>query len=660
MSRKEAVLVAFLLLGCLGVVLLVFGLMTGPGGGVFETRNAAAPGPGEARSPRRAPVVRPPAPPRAFEAAPGEGGSGPAPGEPARPPPRPAPEEPAEDVEEAAESAELTLELLRPADRQELAVEVTVRDQAGEPVANALVVFREGVALLYRQRTDVTGRATFEPYEDEKGPFRVDAIAHGYSPATAEAVAAGVETQLTLAARPVVEGEVSAPSRGHGLVRLFQGDQERTTRIQPDGSFRFDDLDPGRTTVQAEVTPYGAASQEFFLGAGTSRYLKLRIRARGIAPIYGTVRGWHGRGVAWINGVRVPVSSTGTYQFDKAIVGLNEILVDAPGRALMRERFHVQAQAKSNYNFSLHRERKLRGRVVNADTNRPVAGAVVRLGFDKGDPRNDRALRFPIDRVPVVRTDGDGFFQIARLDARLVYLLSIVAQGDGQFVGEAVPAMGRGRYSLPVGPFVYGKLGGLGGLPRGAVVTATPIDPSYSQGRSFNVPAWDHARGERDRKGLYGLSGLLPGSYLVRVDAPNFGSLETVLDLHGDERLRLDLRLRRDEFADRDERDEVELLSRLPPVVAAEGEGPAPEASTLLTVDMRRPQAKPFPGVRIRFFEGELEFAAPVEYFEVEFDLVGLPEATYRAVLTHPTLNKPMVIEPIVLRRGQPFTLDFR
>ncbi len=71
MSRKEAVLVTFLLLGCLAVVLLVFGLMTGPGG-PFETRNAEAPGPGEARPPRRAPIVHPPSP-RAPEAALGEG-----------------------------------------------------------------------------------------------------------------------------------------------------------------------------------------------------------------------------------------------------------------------------------------------------------------------------------------------------------------------------------------------------------------------------------------------------------------------------------------------------------------------------------------------------------------------------------------------------------
>jgi hypothetical protein len=64
--------------------------------------------------------------------------------------------------------------------------------------------------------------------------------------------------------------------------------------------------------------------------------------------------------------------------------------------------------------------------------------------------------------------------------------------------------------------------------------------------------------------------------------------------------------------------------------------------------------------VKVRFFEGDLEFAAPVEHFEEEFDLVGLPEATYRAVLTHPTLARPLVVEPIVLRRGEPVALELR
>jgi hypothetical protein len=661
MRRKEAVLVAFLLLGSLGIVLLVFGLMAGPGG-AFETQEAPARGSGTAHAPRAAPSLPPPPGPTPNAPA-GGGGGGSAPGDPQPPTPPAVPGEPGEaetEVEgEVDASAELTLELLRPADRQDRAVEVTVRDQAGSPVADALVVFRSGPVLLFRQRTDITGFATFEPYEDEQGPFRVDAVAHGYTPATAEAVAAGAETVLTLAARPVVEGEGKAPTQGQGLVRLYQGENERTAKIEADGSFRFDDLDPGRTFVQAEVMPYGAASEEFFLAAGTSRYLKLRIRGRGLATIFGSIRGWPRGGQAWINGSRVPVSPTGTYKFEKAVVGLNEILVDAPERALMRERFHVKAMAKSIYNFSLHRDGRIRGRVVNADTNRPVGGAVVRIGFDKGDPRNDRVLRFPIHRIPIVETDRDGLFEIDRLDLRLIYLLSIVAEGHGQYVGDAVPSGGRGRYSLPVGPFVYGRLRGLGGLPKGAVVTATPIDPSYSPSRSFNVDGWDRARGERNRKGFYGLSGLLPGSYLVRVDAPNFGSIETVLDLHGEERLRLDLRLRRGQFAE-DEREEVELLSRLPPVVAADGEGPVPEATTVLEVDARRPHAKPFPGVRIRFFEGDLEFAPPVEYFEEEFDLVGLPEATYRAVVTHATLDKPMVIEPIVLRRGEPFTLELR
>ncbi|MHC4849584.1 MAG: hypothetical protein ACYTEG_14170, partial [Planctomycetota bacterium] len=68
----------------------------------------------------------------------------------------------------------------------------------------------------------------------------------------------------------------------------------------------------------------------------------------------------------------------------------------------------------------------------------------------------------------------------------------------------------------------------------------------------------------------------------------------------------------------------------------------------------------PFPGVNVRFFEGELEFTAPMSFDQDQFDLIGLPEATYRAVLTHPLLEKPIVRTEIKLRRGEPFTIVLR
>jgi hypothetical protein len=310
----------------------------------------------------------------------------------------------------------------------------------------------------------------------------------------------------------------------------------------------------------------------------------------------------------------------------------------------------------SYYPFDLDREGKIRGRVRRMHANDPVPGAEVRIGFDRGDPENDRVPLFPIDRVPVVTTDRDGRFEITRLDKRLTYLLSIVAPGYGQFFGSVLPDGGHLTVRMPEGPFVFGRLRGQGGTPDNAVVSATPLE-GLPIGRLFNKPGWNYARAERDQQGFYGLSGLLPGPYLVRVDAPGFGSIETVMDLHEDERIRLDLRVRRGIEVDRDEE---ALLRRLPPI-EFEGEGAPGPGATLLKIDARRPaHERQFPGVRVRFFDGEQEFAPPMEFSDPQVDLLGLPEATYRAILTHPALARPIVRDNIVVARGTPIEVEMR
>jgi len=333
-------------------------------------------------------------------------------------------------------------------------------------------------------------------------------------------------------------------------------------------------------------------------------------------------------------------------------------VVDAPGKAPLRERFEVKGRAKSRYDFRLRREARLKGRVRNERTRRPVPNATVRVGFDRGDPRNDRALLFPVARVPLVRTDERGRFEVGRLDRRMIYLVSVVADGYGQFLGDAVPDGGFLDVALPEGPYLFGKVRGRGGLPRGAVVTAEPLEDAPSS-RYFNVESWDRSRGERDREGFYGLSGLLPGPYLLRVTAPNFGAIETVVDLTDKRRLRFDLRLPRGAEVDKET---AQLLRRLPPAHAAPSEGAlSPGDVTSLFVDVRRPpHEEPFNGVRVLFFENEEEWAPPMDFVEEDFELVGLPEATYRAILHHPLLKKPIVREDIVLRRGKPFAVDFR
>lgn len=650
---------ALLLLGCIAGVVFVFTSLRAPG---RAWKNA--------ESQREAPLPRAPSPRT-------DGSRAVAPGTPAVEEERPLAPVPPAKVEEGVSAgaeeapppaeeegeekeiegaADLILELMPPADPVDRTVHVRVMDSHGAPVARALVVVREGTEILFRARTDGAGLAEFPPYAEEEGPFRIDALAHGFVPGQAPSVAAGADIDVILEYRPIVHGLVRGAEGRKGVVKLYQGTDERSVALAADGTFYFEELDPGQTVVQAEVDAYGADTETFFLEGGTKRYVSMRIRTNNAATIQGTVEGWPGSGSMTINGLPVAVRPSGNYTFEHAIIGLNEALIDAPGKALLRERFTVKTLQMSFYPFHLKRDGTVRGRVRRMFTNESVQGAEVRIGFDRGDPVNDRVPLFPIDLVPVVTTDRDGRFEVTRLDKRLTYLISIVAQGYGQYFASVLPDGGHLTVKMPEGPFVFGRLRGQGGTPDEAVVTATPLE-GLPLGRLFNKPGWNFARAERDRKGFYGLSGLLPGPYLVRVDAPGFGSIETVMDLHEDERIRLDLRVRRGIEVDRDEE---ALLRRLPPV-EFEGEGAPGAGATLLKIDARRPAHEPqLPGLRVRFFDGEKEFAPPMDFDDAQIDLVGLPEATYRAILTHPALARPILRDNIVVRRGFPLEVEMR
>lgn len=644
---------ATLLATGVGAVILVFLMSSGTGepfGGVRVAEPGAAPAPAPRAPPQRAPVSLPPPPaeePRAAEPPPAE--------EAPAPPPAASPEGPP-----AAEDpvyAELVLEIVEPPSDEAREIVVRVRDEGGAAIPGALVVFRDKGELLYRQRTDRAGEAGFLPLDTEAGPFRVDALATGFMAGTAPAVVRGATVDIVLEARPWVEGRVFAPAVGRGVVTLFLAEGTLVTKIDDKGYFRFEPVDEGHVTVQAEVEPYGSAAETFFLEAGTRRFVELHIRDRGRGHFFGEIRGWPGRGQAWVNGNPVAVSPGGHFEYDKAILGLNEILVDAEGKALLRERFTIQPLQESRQLFRVTKAATIKGRVRSGDTGATVEGAEVRVGVEFDDPRNDRVPLFPVERVPVVRTDRDGGFEIDRLDDRLTYLVSIVAPGHGQYVGHAVPAPGRLRIELPEGPFLYGRLAGIGGVPEDAVVTALRLEDQPSS-RVFNVEGWDDSRSLRDAKGFYGLAGLVPGIYLVRVDAADYGSIETLVDLQDGRRARIDLRVQRGAHL---ALEEAELLRRLPPTLYTEPEEPAPADATRLHVDARRPPDQPpLPGLRVRFFDRDVEIAAALDFTGEEADLVGLPEANYRAILTHPSLKKPVVVEPILLRRAEPYTLVIR
>lgn len=648
---REIALVGMLALACVGVVVFVYSNLGGAGR-PFSTEPA--------RSPRRSdPLPPPPTPPPSLRPAPSREPEAPEP--PAEPPPlppaAPPPALPEAPVERPPEAAILTLELMEPAGEEDRTVRVLVQDAAGAPVRDALVVVRSGTALLYRVRTGDAGEAAFAPYDAEQGPFRVDALAFGYITGSAPQVMPGTSITITLQPRPSIVGEVAAPSRGQGSVRLWLGEQVFETKILSDGSFAFWDLDEGEAYVQADVPPYGGDGEGFYLGAGSQRFVRLRVHAPEKVRVWGDIAFWPGVGAAWINGVPLAVTGGGSFEFEHAVFGRNEILVDAPGKALLLEPFQVKPGADTRLHFRLERAARIRGRVRSRRTRQAIEGAQVRLGVDFADRRNDRVCFFPVERVPLVATDSSGRFEIDRLDPRLIYVVSAVAPGFGQYLHDAVPDGGFLDAELPEGPFLFGKLRGLGAVPRDAEVSARPVAMRPTR-LLFNAPEWDVSRSSRDGKGFYGLSGLLPGTYTVRVSSPDHGTVETVVDLFGEERLRIDFRLR--EGAQLDE-EESELLQRLPPVLYDYAEEAPPSDRTLLVLDCARPETEPpFPVIRVEFFEASEELWAPLEFNGPRVEIPGLPEATYRAILSHPSLKKPIIRDNIAVRRGETATVEMR
>ena len=114
--------------------------------------------------------------------------------------------------------------------------------------------------------------------------------------------------------------------------------------------------------------------------------------------------------------------------------------------------------------------------------------------------------------------------------------------------------------------------------------------------------------------------------------------------------MRVDLRMRRNENL---EDADAHLLRRLPPVINTDpADLPLSEVTTLY-VDARRPEhEKQLPSIVVSFWEASEEFAPRMEFNEHEFELVGLPEGSYRAILTHPLLKKPVIIDRFEVTRA--------
>ena len=150
------------------------------------------------------------------------------------------------------------------------AIAGTVRDEQGQPVRGALVRKRQG-AMADNPMIAMFGGGSQGAYTDGEGRFRLEPLAPGRLQllATADGFASARSERLKVEAGQVLEGIVITLDHGgsiHGKLLVGAGQQpdeflvtaqEQVTQSSrgavpsADGTFHFENLDPGQHTVQA-------------------------------------------------------------------------------------------------------------------------------------------------------------------------------------------------------------------------------------------------------------------------------------------------------------------------------------------------------------------------------------------------------------------------
>jgi protocatechuate 3,4-dioxygenase beta subunit len=261
------------------------------------------------------------------------------------------------------------------------------------------------------------GRFQFE--DVSPGSYRISAVAQGHSPSAEREVTVaepvrGVE--LVLGEGATIEGRVLGLSRSK-LANLTvtarrPGQRPRTALLGPDGTFRIEDLEPGKWLVTAEVlSSAGRAQERVELSARDVEWLELELDEGLILEgIFRT--GGQAQAAAWITlsdlqGVvvararsdtagrfRLEGLSAGTYALDLATFDRS---VRLSGRLDLKEDRSIELDVPLG---------EVSGQVRNAATSAPISRGRIRLIPETSEPQDT-------DLVPWVRPIGlesDGSF----------------------------------------------------------------------------------------------------------------------------------------------------------------------------------------------------------------------------------------------------------
>ena len=285
-----------------------------------------------------------------------------------------------------APTGETTLRfLLRP---ELTSLEGVLVDSSGAPISAGTVRM---AGLDSPTKTSADGRFTLSGLR--KGTHRVEVAARGYPPRTVEVTVPAPNNEparIALAGSEKLVGQVVDAVRKTPVkeaeVRVADGRWK--TKTDEQGRFEIAKLPSGPVSLEVIGRGYRAATSEPTLSSGAS---PVEITLRGATVLSGTVTSLFDQQPIAGADVRLEGTTTlqksdaeGKFRFEDVVAGMARVNVSADGYQPENAERETRTDEETPVPVALRGAAKLSGRVVTAESGRPIEKAVIEIvGTDR-------------------------------------------------------------------------------------------------------------------------------------------------------------------------------------------------------------------------------------------------------------------------------------
>jgi protocatechuate 3,4-dioxygenase beta subunit len=208
------------------------------------------------------------------------------------------------------------------------------------------------------------------------------------------------------------------------------GSEYPSTRTDNEGRFQFANARPGQMVLTVQASGYSPELETIVIGNSLEpvrfrlepgHTLRGQIVDKGGNPIVGAFVAadtWRGhRSLSW----RVDTDAQGRFRWNDAPA--DEVLVDMGKQYYMSIRHYGMTASDQEYTITMNPVLRVKGRIVDAETGRPIPKFTLYPGIDWGDGRPVYWERRQ------AKAFADGVYEIMFSEPRLAHLIRVEAEG---------------------------------------------------------------------------------------------------------------------------------------------------------------------------------------------------------------------------------------